>query len=151
MSAASTGPLPRSQPARARAAPRIEHILPYDDPERLGELLRGLEPRMRAVALRVTRDGEAARDVVQAAYEKALRHGRKFRGGARVSTWLHRIVTNEALMWLRRERRHHNDLPRQHALDPLVDTRGQPFDRAAADLIVQSCYSQRCDDGSSLP
>ncbi|MEN8185173.1 MAG: RNA polymerase sigma factor [Myxococcota bacterium] len=84
-----------------------EHSLPFDDPEGLGELLRGLEPRLRAVALRMTRDRDAAADVVQAAFEKALRYGRDFRGTARVSTWLHRIVINEALMWLRSERRHH--------------------------------------------
>ena len=33
--------------------------------DQLGEVLQGLEPRMRAVALRFTRDREAARDVVQ--------------------------------------------------------------------------------------
>jgi len=71
----------------------------------IGEVLLGLEPRMRAVALRFTRDREAARDVVQSAYEKALRHRDQFAGRARFSTWLHRIVANEALMWLRTETR----------------------------------------------
>ncbi len=81
--------------------------LPVDDRERLGKLLIGLEPRLTAVALRFTRDPESARDVVQNAYEKAIRHGRRFRGESRVSTWLHRIVANEALMWLRSQRRRH--------------------------------------------
>jgi RNA polymerase sigma-70 factor (ECF subfamily) len=58
-----------------------------------------------ALALRFTRDADAADDVVQNAFEKAIRHRRQFRGQARVSTWLHRIVTNEALMWLRAQRR----------------------------------------------
>ncbi len=79
--------------------------LPLHDPERLGELLSNLEPRLTAVALRFTRDPDAARDVVQNAFEKVLRHGEKFRGHARVSTWIHRIVANEALMWLRTQRR----------------------------------------------
>jgi RNA polymerase sigma-70 factor (ECF subfamily) len=71
----------------------------------IGELLHGLEPRMRAVALRFTRDREAARDVVQSAFEKALRHRTQFAGRARFSTWVHRIVANEALMWIRSETR----------------------------------------------
>ncbi len=87
-----------------------ERQLPHDDPERMGELMRSLEPRLIAVAMRITREREAARDVVQSAFEKALRKARGFRGQARVSTWLHRIVVNEGLMWLRGERRHRHRL-----------------------------------------
>ena len=87
-----------------------ERQLPHDDPERMGELMRSLEPRLIAVAMRITRDPESARDAVQSAFEKALRKARGFRGQARVSTWLHRIVVNEALMWLRGERRHRHRL-----------------------------------------
>jgi RNA polymerase sigma-70 factor (ECF subfamily) len=79
--------------------------LPMDDPAALGRLLLALEPRLKAVATRITRNPESARDVVQNAFEKVLRHGARFEGHARVSTWLHRIVTNEALMWLRSHRR----------------------------------------------
>lgn len=61
--------------------------------------------RLRQVALRVTRDAAAAEDVVQGAFEKALRYRARFRGEAKASTWLHRIVVNEALMWLRGEKR----------------------------------------------
>jgi RNA polymerase sigma-70 factor (ECF subfamily) len=86
-------------------------LLPMRDPERLGALLATLEPRLAAVALRFTRDPDAARDVVQNAFEKVLRHGEKFRGHARVSTWIHRIVANEALMWLRTQRRRKETRP----------------------------------------
>jgi RNA polymerase sigma-70 factor (ECF subfamily) len=61
--------------------------------------------RLRRVALRITRDAAAADDVVQNALEKALRHRASFRGEAKPSTWLHRIVVNEALAWRRSEAR----------------------------------------------
>jgi len=61
--------------------------------------------RMRRVALRITRNAAAADDVVQSALEKALRHGNTFRGDAKPSTWVHRIVVNEALAWRRSEER----------------------------------------------
>ena len=101
---------------------------PLATSQQLGELLLGLEPRMRAVALRFTRDREAARDVVQNAYEKALRHRDQFAGRARFSTWLHRIVANEALMWLRSEtRRGRGRTEPAEALDAeLVDERDGP-------------------------
>ena len=79
--------------------------LPCQDSEQLGALLRSLEPRLIALALRFTRDADSARDVVQNAFEKVVRHGHEFRGKAKVSTWLHRIVANEAMMWLRSARR----------------------------------------------
>jgi len=61
--------------------------------------------RLRRVALRITRNAAAADDVVQNALEKALRHRAGFRGEASPSTWLHRIVVNEALAWQRSEKR----------------------------------------------
>ena len=105
----------RSARTRGRSpAHPAGHTLPSGDPERMGALLAELEPRMRAVALRYTRDPEVAKDVVQNACEKVLRHGSKFRGQSLVSTWIHRIVVNEALMWLRSEGRRrtlHEDEP----------------------------------------
>ncbi len=83
----------------------LARALPHCDRGRLGALFRSLEPRLTAVALRITRDESTAQDVVQNAFEKALRHGHRFRGECLVSTWMHRIVANEALMWLRSERR----------------------------------------------
>jgi RNA polymerase sigma-70 factor (ECF subfamily) len=75
------------------------------NPEALGALFHELEPRLLAVALRLTRDRDTAQDMVQSAFEKAIRHGHRFRGDSRVSTWLHRIVANESLMWLRSQGR----------------------------------------------
>lgn len=79
--------------------------LPCGDPTRMGRVLLGLEPRLTTVARRLVRDPDAAADIVQNAFEKVLRHCEEFRGDARPSTWMHRIVLNEAFMWLRRESR----------------------------------------------
>lgn len=95
-------PVSENTPYRCASA---QTTLPCHDPARLAALLQSLEPRLIRVALRFTRDPETARDVVQNAFEKVLRYCHHFRGDAKASTWLHRIVTNEALMWLRSEGR----------------------------------------------
>ena len=73
--------------------------------EQLGALLDSLQPRLQAVAFRITRDSESARDAVQTAFEKVIRYRDRFRGESRFSTWIHRIVVNEALISLRKQQR----------------------------------------------
>jgi RNA polymerase sigma-70 factor (ECF subfamily) len=69
------------------------------------ELVRAYSPRLLAVARRIVGNDEEARDVIQDAFLNAFRSLRTFHGDARLSTWLHRIVVNSALMKLRTRRR----------------------------------------------
>ncbi len=82
--------------SRGTASPNVLEI---------GQLVAGLRPQLEAAALRVTREPDAACDVVQQAALKAIRFRHQFRGTAALSTWLYRIVINEALMWKRAQRR----------------------------------------------
>jgi RNA polymerase sigma-70 factor (ECF subfamily) len=61
--------------------------------------------RLLAVARRILGNEEDARDAVQEAFVSAFKHIGGFEGGSRLSTWLHRIVVNVALMRLRTRRR----------------------------------------------
>ena len=69
------------------------------------ELVRAYGGRMLAVARRFLSNEEDARDAVQDAFLSAFRSIGRFEGQARLSTWLHRIVVNAALMKLRTRRR----------------------------------------------
>jgi len=55
-------------------------------------------------ARRIMLTREDAEDVVQESFQLAFIHLKKFKGDSRFSTWLIRIVTNAALMHLRRNR-----------------------------------------------
>jgi RNA polymerase sigma-70 factor (ECF subfamily) len=68
-------------------------------------LLREHGGRMLAVARRLVRDEEDARDAVQEAFVSAFRSLDRFEGGSRLATWLHRIVVNCCLMRLRSRQR----------------------------------------------
>src|SRR5262245_7870119 len=61
--------------------------------------------RLLAVARRFSRNDDDAQDVLQSAYLSAFRALREFEGNCQLSTWLHRIVVNTALMKLRSRRR----------------------------------------------
>jgi len=56
---------------------------------------------MLGAARRIVHGEEDARCAVQSAFLKALTAIHGFRGGSLLSTWLHRIVVNEALMRIR--------------------------------------------------
>jgi RNA polymerase sigma-70 factor (ECF subfamily) len=57
------------------------------------------------VARTILRDDAEAEDALQDAYLDAYRHMAEFRGGAKLLTWLTRIVINHSLMRLRKQRR----------------------------------------------
>ena len=75
------------------------------DQDAFEELVRTYGGRLLSVARRFVRNEADAQDVVQAAYLSAFRSLRRFEGGCQLSTWLHRIVVNTALMKLRTRRR----------------------------------------------
>lgn len=69
------------------------------------ELVRRYGGRLLAVARRFVSTDADANDILQDAFLAAFRAIESFNGGARLSTWLHRIVVNAALMRLRTKRR----------------------------------------------
>jgi len=68
-------------------------------------LVAGHDQRLRLLAQRITHSREDAEDAVQGSLLQAFVHLRGFRGDSPFSAWLTRIVTNEALMHLRKNRR----------------------------------------------
>jgi RNA polymerase sigma-70 factor (ECF subfamily) len=75
------------------------------DPQAFERIVRTYGGRMLAVTRRILHDEEDARDAVQDAFISAFKARAQFQADARVSTWLHRIAVNSALMKLRKRRR----------------------------------------------
>lgn len=73
------------------------------------ELVRNETRHLLAVARRLLRNEEDAQDAVQQAFLSAFRALPAFNGQSRLTTWLHRIVTNAALMKLRTRGRQPED------------------------------------------
>lgn len=67
-------------------------------------LMKRHQAKTLTLAFRITRNREDAQDVVQQSFHKAFMHLGRFQGKSSFSTWLTRIVINEGLMCLRRNR-----------------------------------------------
>jgi RNA polymerase sigma-70 factor (ECF subfamily) len=70
------------------------------------ELVRRETRHLLAVARRLLRNEEDAQDAVQQAFLSAFRALPSFNAQSRLTTWLHKIVANAALMKLRTSGRH---------------------------------------------
>ncbi len=74
-------------------------------------LMRKYNGKLFRIARAILKDDSDAEDVLQEAYLEAYRHIGDFRGGSELATWLTRIVINQALMRLRKERRRSSIVP----------------------------------------
>ena len=72
------------------------------DRDAFGALVGHHRDRLWAVALRTLGDREEAADALQDALLSAYRGAASYRGDARVTTWLHRVVVNACLDRVRR-------------------------------------------------
>ena len=102
------------------------------DREAFDQLVRITHGDAYALALRLMGNEEDARDVVQDAYLRAYRGLKRFRGDARFSTWLYRIVANTASTNIGKRTRHrHDELP---ADDDVIDRRADLDPALQADI-----------------
>ena len=108
--------------------------------------------RLYRIARSVVRDDSEAEDVVQEAYGRAFTHLREFRGASSISTWLARIVLNEARARLRSRREtvdwasiENNQRMRGQIIPlPLVATQPDP-ERTMAQREIQELLEKAID------
>jgi RNA polymerase sigma-70 factor (ECF subfamily) len=79
------------------------------------QIMREHNRMLFRTARAILRDDAEAEDALQEAYVQAYHSIGSFRGEAKLSTWLARIVANEALMRLRKQTRRAEILPLQPA------------------------------------
>jgi RNA polymerase sigma-70 factor (ECF subfamily) len=146
------GPLPASRDDAALVARmRAGDELAYE------ELVRAHTARLLGVARRILASDEDAREVVQETFVAALRALDGFKGDARLSTWLHRIAVNSALMRLRSRRRRPEEpieplLPafkddghHQEKFRSWSEPADEAMDRARRRELVRACIAQLPD------
>jgi RNA polymerase sigma-70 factor (ECF subfamily) len=127
------------------------------DPTAYERLVRAYSGRLLAVARRFLMNEDDARDALQDAFLSAFRAIGNFQEGARVSTWLHRIVINAALMKLRTRRRKPEEsiddllptfLEDGHRKDPgpaWKETSESMLQREETRTLVRGCIDQLPD------
>jgi RNA polymerase sigma factor (sigma-70 family) len=113
-------------------------------------VMRKHNGRLFRVARAILKDDAEAEDALQDAYLEAYKHMAEFRGDAQLSTWLTRIVVNQSLMRLRRQRRERVVVPFDHHGEreqevEVPDEKAEPPSSAALRGEVRRLLEQRID------
>lgn len=114
------------------------------------DLVKQYGPRLLHVAVRITKIREDAEDVVQESFLKVFKSIDGFRGGSKFSTWLTRIVINQALMWLRVNSQ--KFVPIDEGVDFGADIKDRfgMYESAAGGYTPEQFYAQRELEGVAL-
>ena len=86
------------------------------DPEEFSRLVEAYSSKIYRLATKMLNHQQDAEDVLQETFLKAYRGLKLFDGRSKISTWLFRIATNEALMVIRRKH------PEMVSIDEPVET-----------------------------
>jgi RNA polymerase sigma-70 factor (ECF subfamily) len=153
--ATAIGAEPASIAERSAESSLIGRLRRNDDAA-YEELVRANAPRMLVAARKILNVEQDAQDAVQEAFLSAFKALEGYRGSSSLSTWLHRIVVNCALM-KRRSRRSRPErsieslLPQFEAhghwiAEPVVwETPGADMENAETRAIVRACVDDLPD------
>src|SRR5829696_5791707 len=94
-------PLPHPRPARRRGDAALLRAIDRGDEVALAELFNRHWPAAHRAAWLVSHDAQAAEDIAQEAFLAALRRLDRFDRGRPFAPWLHRIVVNRAIDFVR--------------------------------------------------
>ena len=125
----------------------VQLIAEFRSEEALALILDRYRERIYRTALKVTNNHNDAEDVVQEVSLTIYRKAHSFRTDSKFSTWLYRLVTNEAISRLRKIKRERtvsldDFMPRfeddgHHAERPVVDW-SQEVEKKVAEKEIQS-------------
>lgn len=110
MEAASEGEEPGASPQAKQ--PRYADDMAFAARLQAGEaaayeqLLASYQGRLYRHVMRIVRNEADAEEVLQGAFLQVFRRIELYDGNAALGSWLHRVATNSALMWLRSQKRH---------------------------------------------
>lgn len=116
-------------------------------------VMRRHNSRLFRVARAILKDDAEAEDAVQETYIDAYRYIGRFRGDAKLSTWLTRIVINQALARLRKQKRGvvvpfamPNGSDQQHEEPDVADTNANSPETAAMRADIRRLLEQKLDE-----
>lgn len=110
----------------------------------VSQLYRQHRARALAIARRIVGDEDDAEDVVQDVFTRLARKPEGFNGRSAWTTWLHRVMVNSSINWLRaRKRREKLSHEPSETPSPEAQAMGAEMKRHFHDALTQVSEQQR--------
>ena len=109
------------------------------DADAFALLVQTYETSVYRLALRMCGNAHDAEEVAQEAFMAAWKGLPSFRGESKFSSWLYQLTTNEAINFLRKEKRHRAATPLEDETEPATDDTAH---RAAEAKELQQALQQ---------
>lgn len=106
------------------------------DRAEFSKMVEAYSGKLYRLALKMLNHPQDAEDILQETFIKAFRHIKNFDGRSSLSTWLYRIATNEALMFLRRKN------PQVVSIDA-PDSNGDEDDQEPLNIVDWCCIPEQ--------
>lgn len=112
------------------------------DADAFALLVQTYETSVYRLALRMCGNAHDAEEVAQEAFMAAWKGLPSFRGESKFSSWLYQLTTNEAINFLRKEKRHRAATPLEDELEPAT---GDTAQQAVETKELQQALQQALD------
>ena len=112
------------------------------DADAFALLVQTYETSVYRLALRMCGNAHDAEEVAQEAFMAAWKGLPSFRGESKFSSWLYQLTTNEAINFLRKEKRHRAVTPLEDEMEPAT---GDTAQQAAEAKELQQALQQALD------
>lgn len=112
------------------------------DADAFALLVQTYETSVYRLALRMCGNAHDAEEVAQEAFMAAWKGLPSFRGESKFSSWLYQLTTNEAINFLRKEKRHRAVTPLEDEMEPAT---GDTAQQAAETKELQQALQQALD------
>lgn len=101
------------------------------------------EQRLRRYALTLVRDPDKAEDVLQSTFIKAFVNLRGFKSNKKFSSWIYRIVHNEAMNELKKHKREVSidDSPEVHVVPDAKESVEEKIERSEIRRMLERCLN----------
>ena len=109
------------------------------DADAFALLVQTYETSVYRLALRMCGNAHDAEEVAQEAFMAAWKGLPSFRGESKFSSWLYQLTTNEAINFLRKEKRHRAATPLEDEIEPAT---GDTAHQAAETKELQQALQQ---------
>ena len=129
---------------KALSDEELVQLVRSSDQELYGEVVKRYQDKLMRYATNLVRDEDKAADIIQGAFIKAFINLKGFNTKKKFSSWIYRIVHNEAINFIKKHKKE-TSLEASEWTEKIIDDKEnveRNFDRKEANKMISACLNE---------